>query len=1339
MNIKKRKIALHSVYLKSLLWKIIAWLQIILQIVIPLFITQPSAASDTPPAIPDSEILTQAATTLTESNSVNISQQIQSGLINQATSQTSASAEQWLSQFGTAQVQLNVDQNGNWDQSSIDLLTPLYDNKSALLFSQFGLRAPDSRVTGNMGLGVRTFYQKSWMFGANFFFDDDFSGNNRRVGIGAEAWTDYLKLSANTYISNTQWHDSQDFDDYQEKPADGFDLRAEGYLPAQPQLGAKVMYEQYYGDKVALFDTDHLQSNPSAITFGVNYTPVPLVTLATDYRRGQDSQDDLQFQLEFHYDFGHDWQYQITPENVALERSLAGSRYDLVERNNQIVMQYRKKEQAGVGKLVLQNLTDQSAADGFSSNQVQVQVLDKENRAMPGRNVQWAASGQAKLDALASVTDEQGYALVNITDTLNEAVNITATSSGISAQTVSHFALVVPATLELSIDKNNSIANGMATDDVTAKVEDSNHRPVANAPIHWSVTSPATLRDSDAVTGADGLAHAHITSQVSGPATLVAGSGALSQQQQLMFVADSQQAVIARFDVTVDKSPANGSAADQAMVVVQDPSGNPVANEPVTVSTDSSTLHFIPAAQRSTSQMHTDARGQVALQFTDAKAETAQLTASLSNGSSKNTRAEFIPDESTAALQNMKVTKDGSPADGHSADTAEVYVKDGNGNPLENQTVTWVTDKPDVQLMPGGGTDRNGRATVSYTRTTAGPLTLTASLPNGTSLSAASSFVADKGSVQIAEYVLTSGAIANGTATNTATVTVTDAQHNALANEPVQWSVEGSAVLASQSGNTDKDGKLTVNLTDTKAESVNVTVTLPANAASQTKQSQFIADSNSATLASVTATQNAVANGVATNSATASVVDANHNALPNMQVHWTVTGSAQLSHTASATDNNGNSTISLTDTVSERVTLTATLDNGQQATANSLFIGDMNAAKVVLNLNQDGSPADGTTANTVEAVVTDGTGNPLPVQTITWSSNSATAQFPATSKTDMQGHSQIAVTSTEGGKVTLTATLANQASSQINTNFASWQVTKLEPDMRQQQADGSAKITFTATLTDNNGALASGRVISFATTGNAQLNSTEATTNAAGQATVTLTDDQAQTVTVTAKSKDYPADRGQTSTVAFIADKFTGILANGQTFSMTDGFPSVGMLYASFTLEINGSTTKNSDYIWSTDASWLRIKTPGVISFTGSTTSGNATANITATPVSGTGKSLTYSFTLKHWILNVANSSPDPTQADTLCGKHSGHVPSYSLYSSAQPGGYGARGIGTLYGEWGDPSVMMGNQWSTSSPAESMWASETGSNGTRIYVNWRNGYVNNRVPSQTMDIVCQIF
>lgn len=1316
--------------------KIIIFLLIISQLIFPSFIVQPTfAAQQTPAALPGGDTLTTAATMLTQKSDQHVLQQMQDGLKNRATSQAANSIEDWLNHFGTARVQLNIDQNGNWDQSSADLLSPLYDNQEALLFAQLGLRAPDSRVTGNMGLGVRTFYLRNWMFGANVFFDNDFSGQNRRIGFGTEAWTNYLKLSVNTYLATSQWHDSQDFDDYEEKAADGFDLRAEGYLPAQPQLGMKIVYEQYYGDKVALFDTDHLQSNPSAVTLGLNYTPVPLVTVGTNYRRGQDDLDDVQFQVDVHYDFGHDWRYQMSPENVALERSLEGSRTDLVERNNQIVMQYRKKASEGVGKLILQQLNDHSPADGRTQNRLQVQVFSTKGVVMSNTGVRWSANGQAVLDPAASVTDANGFAVVTLTDLSSEIIDVTASSGNVSAQTQSHFDKVVPATLVMKVDKNGSVADGVTADSASVKVEDSQQNPIANVAVAWRVSTGAALRSAEVKTDKDGVAHVQIVSTVAGEYSLSVTSGGLSQQGNVEFVANDLQAAITQFDLTQDQSPADGVTLNQALISVKDPSGNPVVDTPVTVKTDSTTVAFSSGQPRGASSMKTDAKGQVHLQFTDTVAEKVQLTATLKNGNTKSLSAGFIPDESSAALQQLAVTRDGSLADGHSQNNAEVYVRDGNKNPVQGQQVIWKADKPDVQFSPAGKTDQNGKATIAYTSTTAQTFTLSVSRMNGDKLTTATSFVTDENSIQIATFDLTSGAVANGTATNTATITVTDAMHNIAVNQTVNWEVDGSAKLANQTGQTDAQGKLSVTFSDLKAENVNVKVTLAKNSASQTKASKFIADSSTEVIKSLNSTKNALANGIATNTANVEVVDANDNLVPDAHISWHLSGSAQPGQTDSSTDAKGQSSITFTDMVAQNVDVRATLDNGNTRQTGSLFIADSASAKIVLSPGIDNSLADGATANTINAEVRDGQGNLLPAQTITWKTNSLSAQLPASSKTDLQGHSQIAMTDEKGESVTVTATLANQATHQTDTHFVSYQVTQITPDMTQQQADGKSTITFTATLKDNSDNPLSGQPVSFSSTSSdATLSATEATTNASGQATVTLTDSKEESVTVKAKSKTWSADAGKTSTVAFKSDHITGITANGHEFALSDKFPTIGTLYASFTLKVNDSTANNSRYTWTSDASWIAFRSPGEAVFVSK--AATKTATITATPTSGTGAALTYTFTLNHWVINIARSNPDPTVADADCVKNSASTPGYSVFSSGKPGQYGTRGVGTFYGEWGDPSDMMGSQWSTSSSAESMWASETGSKGSRIYVNWRNGYVNDNVPTQPMDEVC---
>ncbi|MHA3944201.1 inverse autotransporter beta domain-containing protein, partial [Salmonella enterica subsp. enterica serovar Infantis] len=46
----------------------------------------------------------------------------------------------------------------------------------------------------------------------------------------------------------SDWKDSEDFDFYEERPARGWDIRMESWLPFYPQLGAKLVYEQGFID-----------------------------------------------------------------------------------------------------------------------------------------------------------------------------------------------------------------------------------------------------------------------------------------------------------------------------------------------------------------------------------------------------------------------------------------------------------------------------------------------------------------------------------------------------------------------------------------------------------------------------------------------------------------------------------------------------------------------------------------------------------------------------------------------------------------------------------------------------------------------------------------------------------------------------------------------------------------------------------------------------------------------------------------------------------------------------------------------------------------------------------
>ncbi|HHH2110507.1 TPA: YrIlm family inverse autotransporter adhesin, partial [Yersinia enterocolitica] len=473
-----------------------------------------------------------------------------------------SSAQQWLSQFGTARVQINVNDDFELDGSTVDMLVPIYDDQKSILFTQLGARKKDSRNTVNIGAGVRTF-QNNWMYGVNTFFDNDITGKNRRVGVGAEAWTDYLKLSANSYIGTSDWHQSRDFADYNERPANGYDVRAEAWLPSYPQLGGKLMYEKYLGEEVALFGKDNRQKNPQAVTVGINYTPIPLLTVGAEHRGGNGNNNDSSINVQLNYRIGDSWQSHIDPSAVASSRTLAASRYDLVERNNNIVLDYQKQQLLNLN-LPLQ-LTEQEGNVAPLTAQVTAKYglskIDWDTTALI------AAGGAVTQTSLTTVSvtfppyqtnGNNSYILSAVArDTQNNISNRAITTINVTPTENSS------STVTLTLLDDNALANGIDTNRVQVDVISANGSGVANQVVNFTADNGANITSST-LTNAQGVATATLTNLAAGVSTVTSTVNGSSQSVPTTFVADNSTAVITSGNLTVtsDNALANGTATN---------------------------------------------------------------------------------------------------------------------------------------------------------------------------------------------------------------------------------------------------------------------------------------------------------------------------------------------------------------------------------------------------------------------------------------------------------------------------------------------------------------------------------------------------------------------------------------------------------------------------------------------------------------------------------------------------------------------------------------------------------------------------------------------------------
>ncbi|MCV5760745.1 Ig-like domain-containing protein, partial [Escherichia coli] len=122
--------------------------------------------------------------------------------------------------------------------------------------------------------------------------------------------------------------------------------------------------------------------------------------------------------------------------------------------------------------------------------------------------------------------------------------------------------------------------------------------------------------------------------------------------------------------------------------------------------------------------------------------------------------------------------KDGSVADGSTANTLRVKVTDAFGNVLAGQTVSVLADNS-ATVAPTVITEPDGMVEIPVTSQTAGISVVTASI-NSSSQSRDVTFVADVRTAQIAELVvIKDGSEADGATANTLQVKVTDANGNA--------------------------------------------------------------------------------------------------------------------------------------------------------------------------------------------------------------------------------------------------------------------------------------------------------------------------------------------------------------------------------------------------------------------------------------------------------------------------------------------------------------------------------------------------------------------------------
>lgn len=959
-----------------------------------------------------------------------------------ASSEASGAMTDWLNNFGTARISLGVDEDFSLKNSQFDFLHPWYDTPDYLLFSQHTLHRTDDRTQINTGLGWRHF-TSSWMSGINLFFDHDLSRYHSRAGLGAEYWRDYLKLSSNAYIGLTGWRSAPELDnDFEARPANGWDLRAEGWLPAWPQLGGKLVYEQYYGDEVALFDKNDRQSNPHAITAGLNYTPFPLLTLSVEQRQGKQGENDTRFAVDLTWQPSSSMQKQLNPDEVAGRRSLAGSRYDLIDRNNNIVLEYRKKE------LIRLSLLDPVKG---KSGEIKPLVSSLQTKyALKGYNIEAAAleaaGGKVSTSGKDITVTLPGYRFTNTPETDNTwSIDVTAedVKGNLSRHEQSMVVIQAPTLSQkdslLSVNPLTVAADKKSTTTLTVTAHDSDGTPVPGLALQTRSEGVQDITLSDWTDNGDGSYTQILTAgTTSGSVTLtpqINGESAVKESIVVNIVP-----VVSSRDhssITIDNVSYYAGDDIKVRVELKDDSNQPVAYQKEELVKAVTVENSKPGA---TIVWHEEQPGVYAANYPAYKQGTA-LRAQLSlhnwNAPLQSHIYNIEANQNKARVATLSATNNDVYADKKTFNTLTINVTDESDNPLTNHQVTFKNEKGSAEFVepPQQNTDAYGVATINMVSQVAEENTISATLPNGFSQRIIAKFVSDSSTPKFKQLVADPDTIIAGNSQgSTLTAIITDFHNNPLKDMKVNFVAPGGSQLDNTTATTDQSGIVRVHLTSSKAGSYSVDASLEVDKNIHQSVTITVVPNREQSVMTLNAgSGSAIANNTNIVTLTASVKDVYGHPLPDEDVKFTLpasmTGNFTLSSETARTDANGDAVVTLRGTKAGEFTVTATLTrNNTVAYQQVTFIGDTNSAQLQpLTASLNSIVAGNSTGSTLTATILDAYQNPLKDQLVTFQSNDVTLSETEVT-TNTLGQATVTMTSNIAGQHNVVVSRKAQAS-----------------------------------------------------------------------------------------------------------------------------------------------------------------------------------------------------------------------------------------------------------------------------------------------------------------------
>lgn len=752
------------------------------------------------------------------------------------------------------------------------------------------------------------------------------------------------------------------------------------------------------------------------------------------------------------------------------------------------------------------------------------------------------------------MTDSNGTAIASLTGTLAGTHMITArlANSNVSdTQPMTFVADKDRAVVVLQTSKAEIIGNGVDETTLTATVKDPSNHPVAGITVTFTmpqdVAANFTLENNGiAITQANGEAHVTLKGKKAGTHTVTAtlGNNNTSDSQPVTFVADKTSAQVV---LQMSKDEITGNGVDNATLTatVKDQFDNEVNNLPVTFSSASSGLTLTPGVS------NTNESGIAQATLAGVAFGEQTVTASLANnGASDNKTVHFIGDTAAAKIIELTPVPDsiiaGTPQNS-SGSVITATVVDNNGFPVKGVTVNFTSRTNSAEMTNGGQavTNEQGKATVTYTNTRssiesgARPDTVEASLENGSStLSTSINVNADASTEHLTLLQALFDTVSSGDTTNLY-IEVKDNYGNGVPQQEVTLRVSPSEGVTPSNNaiyTTNHDGNFYTSFTATKAGVYQVTATLE-NGDSMQQTVTYVPNVANAEITLAASKDPVIADNNDLTTLTATVADTEGNAIANTEVTFTLPEDVKANFTLSdggkaITDAEGKAKVTLKGTKAGAHTVTASMTGGKSEQLVVNFIADTLTAQVNLNVTEDNFIANNVGMTRLQATVTDGNGNPLANEAVTFTlpadvSASFTLGQGGSAITDINGKAEVTLSGTKSGTYPVTVSVNNYGVSDTKqvTLIADAGTAKLASltSVYSFVVSTTEGATMTASVTDANGNPVEGIKVNFRGT-SVTLSSTSVETDDRGFAEILVTSTEVGLKTVSASLADKPTE-----------------------------------------------------------------------------------------------------------------------------------------------------------------------------------------------------------------------